>query len=394
MHDANRLGHGHIPVCLAAGSIGLLVLGVEPILLGALTVEGRLSEGGVGPLAMCELTMIALGSLGGLRLLRFMQTQAVLAGGSILLVLANLLLVGRSGLPWLAMGRGMAGVGEGTLLALAGSAIATSVNPERLSAFFLAAQTILQLVVAQFMPSVLWRGSATDGALLILSLSGVASLMMVPWAPRRLRPPPPDPAGGGIPGNGIVLLATAGLYIGGIIATWSYLGVVLGHFGYSSGQRGSLVALCLGSQVIGAFAVARWGEYLADRAVILAAAMIQPVLVAVLALAGAVAWVPWVFVAGYGFLWLFGQPFYTGMLISVDRRRRAVLYLPVSQLAGSALVPFMASIIVDHFGAIGALWFSVGTFLSGGVLILLVTWQALPEGVTMPDDPIVPENGR
>ena len=100
MHDANRLGHGHIPVCLAAGSIGLLVLGVEPILLGALTVEGRLSEGGVGPLAMCELTMIALGSLGGLRLLRFMQTQAVLAGGSILLVLANLLLVGRSGLPW------------------------------------------------------------------------------------------------------------------------------------------------------------------------------------------------------------------------------------------------------------------------------------------------------
>ena len=51
-----------VPAALWLGSVGLLVLGLQPILLGAMFTEGRVDFDGLALIATCEIIAIAVGS--------------------------------------------------------------------------------------------------------------------------------------------------------------------------------------------------------------------------------------------------------------------------------------------------------------------------------------------
>lgn len=357
---------------LLIGSCALLVLGVQPMLLGALVQEGRIADSQVGNLVTIEMLGIVLGSLVGIGMLRRIGARIVIGGAGITLAAANIAMLGQSGMLLLAPIRAATGLTEGILVAAALVAISRVARVERASAIFLAAQTLLQAAVAGTLPSLPIAHSRSDVALLALAVAGVIAAVAVAALPPELRPAAPDAERGALTPASLTALLGAGLFLGAIVSVWSYLGLWLIHYGYPPAFEGTAVALCLVSQVIGALVAARFGERLPTQKTIAACALIGALLSALFFLFHGSAAAIIAISMAFGFVWLFTLPFFAGWLIEIDPARRAVLYLTAFQLGGAALLPSLAGVAVGRFGIDAMLVFS-GTIF---VVLAVVVWAA------------------
>lgn len=352
------------------GSCALLVLGVQPVLLGAMVQEGRIAEAQVGNLVTIEMLAIVLGSLAGIGLLRKMGARAVIGLAGLVLVAMNLAMTGRSGMAILSSLRTVAGLSEGVLVASALVAISRVALVERASAIFLAAQTLLQAVVAAALPFITAVSSRTDTALLALAAAGVAATVAALSLPRQLQPAAPDGERSALTRASLSALLGAGLFLGAIVSVWSYFGLWLIRYGYSPAYEGTAISLCLIAQVVGAMTAARFGGRLPNRQTISACALAGAVLIALFFAGRSNATAILAVSMAFGFVWLITLPFFAGWLIEIDPGRRAVLYLTAFQLGGAALLPSLAGIAVGSFSIDAALIFSGAIFL----LLATATW--------------------
>lgn len=352
------------------GSCALLVLGVQPVLLGAMVQESRIAEAQVGNLVTIEMLAIVLGSLAGIGLLRKMGARAVIGLAGLVLVAMNLAMTGRSGMAILSSLRAVAGLSEGVLVASALVAISRVALVERASAIFLAAQTLLQAVVAAALPFITAVGSRTDTALLALAAAGVAATVAALSLPRQLQPAAPDSERSALTRASLSALLGAGLFLGAIVSVWSYFGLWLIRYGYSPAFEGTAISLCLIAQVVGAMTAARFGGRLPNRQTISVCALAGAVLIALFFAGRGNATAILAVSMAFGFVWLFTLPFFAGWLIEIDPGRRAVLYLTAFQLGGAALLPSLAGIAVGSFSVDAALIFSGAIFL----LLATATW--------------------
>ncbi|MGH6650963.1 MAG: MFS transporter [Sphingopyxis sp.] len=346
------------------GSCALLVLGVQPVLLGAMVQEGRIAEAQVGNLVTIEMLAMVLGSLAGIGLLRRAGGQVVIGLAGLVLAAMNLAMTGQSGMAILASARAIAGLSEGVLVASALVAISRVTRVERASAIFLAVQTLLQAVVAAALPFLAMASSRTDTALVALAAAGAIAAASALSLPRQLRPAAPDSERGALTPASLTALLGAGLFLGAIVSVWSYFGLWLIHYGYPPTFEGTAVSLCLVAQVVGALAAARFGERLPNRHTISVCALVGAVLVALFFLGrDSMAAIIAVSIA-FGFVWLFTLPFFAGWLIEIDPGRRAVLYLTAFQLGGAALLPSLAGLAVGSFSVDAMLVFSGAIFVT------------------------------
>lgn len=346
------------------GSCALLVLGVQPVLLGAMVQEGHIAEAQVGNLVTIEMLAMVLGSLAGIGLLRRASAPLVIGLAGLILVAMNLAMTGQSGMAILAAARAIAGLSEGVLVASALVAISRVTRVERASAIFLAVQTLLQAVVAAALPFLAVASSRTDTALVALAAAGAIAAASALSLPRQLRPAAPDSERGALTPASLTALLGAGLFLGAIVSVWSYFGLWLIHHGYPPTFEGTAVSLCLVAQVVGALAAARFGERLPNRQTISVCALVGAVLVALFFLGrDSMAAIIAVSIA-FGFVWLFTLPFFAGWLIEIDPGRRAVLYLTAFQLGGAALLPSLAGLAVGHFSVDAMLIFSGAIFVT------------------------------
>jgi len=353
------------------GSCALLVLGVQPVLLGAMVQEGRVAGAQVGNLVTIEMLAMVLGSLAGIGLLRKMGARVVIGLGGLVLAATNLAMTGQSGMMPLSLLRAVAGLSEGVLVASALVAISRVARVERASAIFLAAQTLLQAVVAAALPFVAIASSRTDTALLALAAVGAIAAASALALPQHLRPAAPDSERGALTAASLTALVGAGLFLGAVVSVWSYFGLWLIHHGYPPTFEGTAVSLCLVSQVVGALTAARFGERLPNRQTIAACALAGALLVALFFLGRGSAAAIIAASMAFGFVWLFTLPFFAGWLIEIDPGRRAVLYLTAFQLGGAALLPSLAGIAVGRFTVDAILVFSGSIF----AILIAVTWS-------------------
>lgn len=345
------------------GSCALLVLGVQPVLLGAMVQEGRIAEAQVGNLVTIEMLAMVLGSLAGIGLLRKMGARVVIGVAGLILAAMNLAMLGQSGMAALSSFRAAAGLSEGVLVASALVAISRVARVERASAFFLAAQTLLQAVVAATLPFIVTSGSRTDTALLALSIAGAIAAAAALSLPRYLEPAAPDSERGALTPASLTALLGAGLFLGAIVSVWSYFGLWLIRYGYPPTFEGTAISLCLVAQVVGALTAARFGERLPNRQSIAACALAGALLIALFFVGRGNATAILAVSVAFGFVWLFTLPFFAGWLIEIDPGRRAVLYLTAFQLGGAALLPSLAGIAVGSFSVDAAMIFSGAIFL-------------------------------
>lgn len=345
--SAGRLqpGNGANMAALWTGSVGLLILGLQPILLGAVFTEGRLGFDELAIAATLEIIALGIASAIAAFWKRGIRQQAIL------FMLCTALLDGLTATSTTVSGfilwRTLAGIAEGGLVAIAAEMIARSPVPERTGGLFVILQTIAQCLLALLFALVLLPAYGSPAGFMTLALLSVASLGVVPLLPHHY--PPLQGKSGGVgflnrvSGAALASIFLFFLFIGAI---WAFLEPIGLASGISARDVGLMVSASLAAQVVGAsLATGLSGGRLTIAAV--AASILASLALCIVFVSGP-GWTLFAFaVMATGFLWLFVTPFQIGLTVLADETRATALLVPAAQLFGAALGPVGASLFID-----------------------------------------------
>jgi hypothetical protein len=179
VHEAVGPSLGRVPAaaCIGVGVNSLLVLGVLPVLLGALADEHRLTASGIGLCAMLEILAMGVSTAAMGLIKRPRRLRLIGAAASLALAGLDLMSMAPGSCALLALRAG-AGAAEGVLLWITVSMIVRTVTPERWAGVFFTAQTFAQLLLAiAFAVWAIPRFGAAGG---YAALAGCALLGVVP----------------------------------------------------------------------------------------------------------------------------------------------------------------------------------------------------------------------
>lgn len=353
---------------LYVGVVALLIAGLQPVILGGLATEGRLTVGEIGLAATGEL--LALGAACGLAAAFLKATNL----RSKLLVACLGHALGNLATLWVSDGaligvRTLTGLFAGVMLWSTVGMISRSTRPEWQAGIFVTVQTLAQLLLAWLLPRTVMQSFGVDGALATLAAISLTAALALVAAPKAYPPLPRSEEGGGA----LTPLAWAGLsavflYMAFIVSIWVYLEPLAASVGLRPGQAHDAVAAALAMQVLGGLAATLIGERLKAGPVLIGAAVVNLALLAALSQAhDGVLFIG--LVAVFGFLWLFVLPFHTVLLIRIDPTRRAAMQLGTAQLLGSAGGPMAASLLVGETNAPGAMSLAAGCLVLALALI-------------------------
>ena len=349
------------------GTASLMILGIQPVLLGALTQEGRIGEAALGRLATVEVLALALGSALGVRVLRQGRIAGKVALGCALLALANAAIYVSHTPAMLYLTRGAAGLLEGFVLGAAIVVITHSRAPDRLNGLFLALQTIPQAALAYALPvTILPRFGADAGFAILAALAAVCALSAFALTERH--PPVPEAAvGGGHPWRPPVvgILVAITLQNAAIGGAWDYAERIAAQYRLAPDLVGAALAASLMFQVAGALVVAWCAWRLPFRIVTIAGPLCQALVIFVIAT------VPSLYVpatAMFGLFWLALSPFQVRLLIDMEPTRQAVLIATAITLFGLSAGPFLASFGVASGDVRGAFWIACGLMLAAAAV--------------------------
>src|SRR5579871_435180 len=167
---------------LGVGVNSLLVLGVVPVLLGALADERRLSDPDIGLVATIEVLAMGITTALAGMLVKPKHLRLIGLVGTLALALADYATASSSRLGVFAL-RGAAGAIEGVMLWITVAMIARTATPERWAGVFFTGQTLSQLLLAIGLAVVILpRWGATGGfvAIAACALAGAGAAMVGP----------------------------------------------------------------------------------------------------------------------------------------------------------------------------------------------------------------------
>ncbi len=341
---------------LIVGSAGLAIAGVQPVLLGALVQERRLSAAALGWTTTVEFITLGLGvSLAGM-FLRPDKLRLKCALAALSAVVIDLLICNQSNFSVIG-DRAAAGLAEGVLVWSTMLMIARSATPARWSAIFLVTQAIVQLAFAAIAPALLIKPFGADGGFYGMAGIALIALFASGGLPTRMTELPKAADGEGRQGGAARALASlAGVFLifAYFIGLFAYLGQLATQAHLSDEQGGLAVAIAVGASVLGsgfAAVVAKRASYFwvfVLSAPVNAAAMflfarhqgVGPFLVATVL---------------FGLFWGFFMPLQLPFVIAEDPTRRAALLVPGVQAVGAAAGPLLCSFFVTDADARGAL---------------------------------------
>lgn len=360
-------------IALTIGVVALLIAGLQPVILGGLESEGRLTAAQIGLAATVEL--LALGLTCGLAA-AFLKPDRVRLKLALACLAHAATMFGTcfaSGGEVIAM-RALSGVFAGLMLWAAISTITRAERPERLSGVFVTVQTLAQLLLAAVLPATVVSWLGINGALEALGVISLLTALAALAGANRYTPlPKAEKGGGGIGLRPLLGLAACFLFMAFIVALWVYLEPLAELSGMSSKQAGFAVAVALGMQVAGGatatLAARRWRR---PGLVLMAVGALNGGILAVLSGAPHVGLFMGA-VAVFGFLWLFALPFQTLLLIQLDPTRRAAMQLGTAQLLGSSFGPLVASLVLGDGDVTRAIGLSAVFLVLALAAIALVT---------------------
>jgi len=371
------LAAGQAAATIGVGVNSLMILGVLPVLLGALAVEHRLTASQIGLSAAFEILAMGLSTAAMGMIRRPRRLRLIGAAASIGLAAVDLACMGVGG-PLLLALRATGGAVEGVLLWITISMIARTVTPERWAGVFFTAQTFAQLVLAiAFAVTIIPRFGAAGAfaALAGCSLLGVVPALMGPsrFAPLATGPgesesPPP---------RGWMALAATLVFI----SAGGAVGVYLQPLAQQAGLTPAVAQTALWVSLVGQVLGGATATLLAGRVRYFTVFVITSVLyLAAWAMLG-LRQPGWLFVADNfvaGVVGLFLAPFLVPMTIDADPSRRAAVLSGAAQLLGGALGPLLASRVVSDRDVHGVLWLGGALLLAGlaGVAGLRFTSRA------------------
>lgn len=348
MHMPSAVSRKHLSVALALGSIAVLMVGLQPLLLGELLAQNRLSLEGVGLVAMGEILSLGLGVVLGdllrsLFSLRQLTVVAILAASGMDLVTAN-----TTGDGALAVARALAGLAEGLLLWGTVNLIVQGPAPDRVAGVFMVVQTLGQALVAAVLAYwVLPIRSTSSYGFVFLGTLTAASLLLVRWQPIRLanqQAQRTDDAGFGWGLNHLLLLGLVFMQLSAIGGLWAYLEPLSKYVGLDAQNAQLLISGTLLMQVLGGCLGIVLVRRVSDFSLLaVAALLLGGIALGMYFSADMGVRVFLVLCGAFGLVWLMLTPFQVRIALQLDPSGRVAALVPGMQLLGCAFGPLMAS---------------------------------------------------
>lgn len=360
------------------GVTGLMVAGLQPLLLGALAQEGRVGASQLGVVATAELLAMGLtaGLCGGL--LRSSNLKLIASVALLALATADALTPFARG-DMLTLLRAAAGVPSGVLVWLTISLIARTPTPERWAGGFLTAQTLGQFLMAAFLAAFVVSSFGANGGFIALAALCIVNVGAAVLLPSELAPLP-QAATAGLPGaRGWIALSVSFLFLAASSGVWVYAERLSAQAHHAAIVAGQAVSISLACQIAGGFAATVLGGRINWLVALLACIGIDlAVFASFAALPSASSFL--VLAGAFGFVWMFATPFLVPLTIEADPTRRAALLIGGAQLVGGSLGPLLASFFVTDADARGVLTFSASSVIAALAIILVlhVTRRATP----------------
>jgi MFS family permease len=352
------------------GLVGVLFLGLGPLLLGGMAAAGRLTAAQIGQAGTAELVAMGIGVavIGPLFGERRLRLVAVSCG--LLLAALDVTTTWTSG-DILILARALAGLPAGVMMWLITGMIVRAPRPERWAGLYLTIQTLLQLSVVSGIGVFVVGPFGPDGGFVVLAVLTVSAAIVGLAAPRAYAPlaeAADNPKGLPSP-RGWIALAAVLCFQAFILAAWIYVEPLSRQAGHPATTASAAFAVALAAQ----FAGGSVATALAGRL-----SWFWSLTVAVLVAIGALlvmAALPSVAVfltaaAVFGFAWLFASPCLTPLAIEADPSRRAALLGPGAGLLGCGAGPLLASLVVTGADVRPAVWLSV--ILAALTLVVIV----------------------
>jgi predicted MFS family arabinose efflux permease len=348
MRAVREFNRSDVVAALTIGSIGLLMLGAQPVVLGELVERKVISLEGVGIVAMGEIIAIGVGVALGDALLATTRMRFVAIVAALITALFDFGSLAMSSDAAFVVERALAGLGEGVMMWATTCVIVRSSAPERLAGAFLVAQTLAQAAVAAVLATVIVPRFGWQGAFAALGVLSAAAALVAPLLPASLDPLKAE----GAPRLGVspaVVLTLAVIFceMATLGALWAFLEPLGTRAGLDSQTAQTIVSGVLVMQVIGGLTATVLAERLPPGRTLAVAAAILAVIALAIGLApGPVPIRFAVLCAGFGFVWLFMMPFHIGLALRVDPAGQVAMLAPAAQLTGSAFGPLVVSLIV------------------------------------------------
>lgn len=338
---------GQLASALWIGSVGLLILGLQPVLLGALYTEGHVSGDELALVATAEMIAIAIGSAVVAMLLSAHNMRWKSAALLLLLALANLWTAYAASASMLIAGRALAGLAEGGLVAVATELIARSRRAERIGGYFVTMQTLAQCALALLLALYVIPATGSAGGFIVLAAVCVASLAVAFSVPADYADLPKDEnLANVLTVPAMTALLSVFCYFMFFGAVWAFLEPLGAQYGIDGRTVGLIVSASLAVQVLGAMTATAFEARIDYRLAIVAIGAVAVVCSLVLASGPGLATF-WVAALVMGFILLFIVPYQIRLAITADETRSAVLLVPAAQLFGLAIGPIAVSALID-----------------------------------------------
>jgi MFS transporter, DHA1 family, inner membrane transport protein len=361
-----------IVAIITIGCVALLMMGIQPLALGALQSAGRLTVPQMGVAATAET--LALGAISALMAAHIAPRNLKVwtLTGCILLLAANAASCRAEGIS-LEVARGIAGMAGGIIVWVAIVLIVRRPGAARVNAIFLGAQALTQSAAAIAIPKLVAQNFGANSSLVVMGALSVLVMPLVVLIPSEL------PAMSKTASNksklrpaSLVGLAVVFAVMAGIVGLWVYVEPIAEVAHIAADFVASSIAASLVAQVVGAIFVA----FIIHR--------LKPVPGVLAVVAGYIAIIAifkWetsgtqFFIATllFGFLWSIAMALFLPLLIEADPSRHSAMFLSGTMLLGSSAGPFLAGAFASETKIEPALVVATALFLLSAAFCLIST---------------------
>ena len=370
---------------LAIAIVGGIMVNLQPLLLGNLLAEGRLTTAQLGQAAMLELlgTAISIGAAGAWMPLTSLRPQFVLIGMAA--TIANLLTMISSG-GWVLAARGVAGLLEGVMLWLSLALFTRVAVPARTNGIYLFALAITSFCLASLLSLWLIPVFGTIGGFACIALVSLAATILALRLPKAFFPLSDSNTTavnmpsrhGNLPSiRGCVSLIALFGYIAAVLSVWAYISPLGTQSGLSPSIVDAAVSLAIAAEIAGALTASLVSRRLHHR-LLLVGGMIGAILLCGLMWRGltSIGFIAWTMT--FGFLWYLMMPFQMPFVIAADPSRRAAMLSGMAQMFGCAAGPLLASLVVSQTDARPVLLIGSSLFALSTILVIFVDGRPAP----------------
>ncbi len=343
-----------LPAVFALGIIGTLDFLVQPLCIGMAVRDLSLSESQAGLFASFDLAGFVFSAVLALFWIRRLSWRSMAAANLFLMAAGYLAATQLDTLAALAPARFLVGFAGGNLLAISLAWLSDTPHPERIGGFFVALQTLVQIIAFAFLPRTVLRAGGLDGIFLFFALLAVLGLLCIPWIPSQGRREADDrkvPAEASTATNFRANLALCGVgfFFLNTGAFWSYIERIGTAAALSLEGIGQALAVSGFIACAGSLAAAKLGTKI-SLPYALGAAFLGQLLALALLLTD---FTParYTYALGqFGFFWNFAIPYQLGALVRNDPTGRRVVLISAFQAAGMAVGPPLVALLVHSVG--------------------------------------------